>query len=213
MIDWGWIGGHLDDIAASVWEHVLLTVIAVGIGVVLSFALTLLVRRVPAAVGPVTFIGGVLYTIPSLALFALLVPITGFTLLTAEIGLISYTLLILIRNMLAGLDGVPADVTEAARAMGFGGRAMLWRVELPLALPIIVAGIRVATVTTIGLVTVTAIIGQGGLGQQILLGFQLDFPTRIYVGAALSIGLAIVADAGLLSLQRALTPWARARGR
>jgi osmoprotectant transport system permease protein len=159
----------------------------------------------------VTFVGGILYTIPSLALFALLVPITGFTLLTAEIGLVSYTLLILIRNILAGLDGVPADVTEAARAMGFSGRALLWRVELPLALPVIIAGIRVATVTTIGLVTVCAIIGQGGLGQQILLGYQLAFPTRVYLGAALSIVLALGADAGLLAIQRALTPWSRVR--
>jgi osmoprotectant transport system permease protein len=210
-MDWGWIGGHLDDIGASVWEHVVLTVLAVAIGFVLSFGLALFVRRVPAAVGPVTFVGGILYTIPSLALFALLVPITGFTLLTAEIGLVSYTLLILIRNILAGLDGVPADVTEAARAMGFSGRALLWRVELPLALPVIIAGIRVATVTTIGLVTVCAIIGQGGLGQQILLGYQLAFPTRVYLGAALSIVLALGADAGLLAIQRALTPWSRVR--
>jgi osmoprotectant transport system permease protein len=210
-MDWGWIGGHLDDIGASVWEHVVLTVLAVAIGFVLSFGLALFVRRVPAAVGPVTFVGGILYTIPSLALFALLVPITGFTLLTAEIGLVSYTLLILIRNILAGLDGVPADVTEAARAMGLSGRALLWRVELPLALPVIIAGIRVATVTTIGLVTVCAIIGQGGLGQQILLGYQLAFPTRVYLGAALSIVLALGADAGLLAIQRALTPWSRVR--
>ena len=121
MIDWGWIAGHLDDIAASIWEHVLLTVIAVGVGVVLSLMATLFVRRVPAAVGPVTFVGGVLYTIPSLALFALLVPITGFTLLTAEIGLVSYTLLILIRNMLAGLEGVvfkkPVDPERLRQAI------------------------------------------------------------------------------------------------
>jgi osmoprotectant transport system permease protein len=210
-MDWAWVGGHLDDIAASLAEHVLLTVIAVVGGFAIAFVLTLLVRRVRWLTPPVTFVAGILYTIPSLALFALLVPITGFTLLTAEIGLIGYTLLILIRNLLAGLDGVPGDVTEAARGMGYTSGALLWRVELPLALPVIVAGIRIATVTTIGLVTVTALIGQGGLGQQILLGFQLAFPTRIWVGAGLSIGLAILADTGLLLAQRALTPWARAR--
>jgi osmoprotectant transport system permease protein len=213
MIDWGWIFGHLDDIAASVWEHIVLTVVAIAVGFVLSFVLTLFVRRVPRAGAPVTFVAGILYTIPSLALFALLVPITGLTLVTAEIGLVSYTLLILIRNTLAGLEGVPSEVTEAARAMGYTRGTLLWRVELPLALPVIMAGLRVATVTTIGLVTVTAIIGQGGLGQQILLGFQLDFPTRIYVGAGLSILLALAADAGLLAIQRALTPWSRARTR
>jgi osmoprotectant transport system permease protein len=210
-MDWDWVLGHLDDIAAAVLEHLILTTIAVVVGLVLSFALVLLIRRLPWTGPPVTFTAGLLYTIPSLALFALLVPVTGFSLLTAEIGLVSYTLLILIRNLLAGFDGVPADVAEAARGMGFSGRALLWRVELPLALPVIIAGIRIATVTTIGLVTVTAIIGQGGLGQQILLGYQLAFPTRIYVGAGLSIGLAIAADLGLLALQRALTPWARAR--
>jgi len=210
-VDWGWVAGHIDDIVASLAEHMLLTVIAVAGGFAIAFALALLVRRVRWLTPVVTFVAGTLYTVPSLALFALLVPITGFTLLTAEIGLISYTLLILIRNLLAGLDGVPADVTEAARGMGYTSRTMLWRVELPLALPVIMAGIRIATVTTIGLVTVTALIGQGGLGQQILLGFQLAFPTRIYVGAALSIGLAILADSGLLLTQRALTPWARRR--
>jgi osmoprotectant transport system permease protein len=210
-MDWAWIADHLDDIAASMAEHLMLTSIAVGVGFVLSFLLVLLIRRLPWTGPPVTFTAGLLYTIPSLALFALLVPVTGFSLLTAEIGLVSYTLLILIRNLLAGFEAVPADVTEAARGMGFSGRSLLWRVELPLALPVIVAGIRIATVTTIGLVTVTALIGQGGLGQQILLGYQLAFPTRIYVGAALSIGLAIAADLGLLAVQRALTPWTRAR--
>jgi osmoprotectant transport system permease protein len=212
-MDWDWVAGHVDDIVASLTEHVLLTVIAVVGGFAIAFVLTLLVRRIRWLTPAVTFVAGTLYTIPSLALFALLVPITGFTLLTAEIGLIGYTLLILIRNLLAGLDGVPSDVTEAARGMGYTSRALLWRVELPLALPVIVAGIRIATVTTIGLVTVTALIGQGGLGQQILLGFQLAFPTRIYVGAGLSIGLAILADTGLLLAQRALTPWARSRAR
>ena len=130
------------------------------------------------------------------------------------IGLVSYTLLILIRSIIAGLDGVPPDVREAADGMGFGSWGRLWTVELPLALPVIVAGLRVATVTTIGLVTVTALIGQGGLGQLILTGLLRPgiFETMIYVGAILSLLLAVLADSTLLVVQRSLTPWARARG-
>ena len=139
----------------------------------------------------------------------LLIPVTGLSTATSEIGLIGYTLLILIRNILAGLDGVPADVLEAADAMGLTRAQRLLRVELPIALPVVVAGIRIATVTTIGLVTVTALIGQGGLGQLMLSGFINLFPTEIYVGSILSVALAIAADAGLLAMQRALTPWAR----
>ena len=138
----------------------------------------------------------------------------GLSLLSAEIGLVSYTLLILIRSIIAGLDGVPPDVREAADGMGFGSWGRLWTVELPLALPVIVAGLRVATVTTIGLVTVTALIGQGGLGQLILTGLLRPgiFETMIYVGAILSLLLAVLADSTLLVVQRSLTPWARARG-
>jgi osmoprotectant transport system permease protein len=211
MIDFGWIAGHLGAIGGSVEEHVVLTVIAVGVGFVISLGLGLLAHRVRWTYGPITAITGLLYTIPSLALFAILVPFTGFSLLTAEIGLVSYTLLILIRNIVAGLDGVSRDVLEAAAGMGLTPRQQLFGVELPLAIPVIIAGLRIATVTTIGLVTVTGIIGQGGLGQQIFLGLQLAFPTRTYVGAIGSIILAIVADLLLLGLERRLTPWARAR--
>ncbi len=211
MINWDWIAGHLDDIVASVGEHLVLTVVAVAVGLDISFVLAIVAHRLPVTSGPITAVAGLLYTIPSLALFALLVPVTGFSLLTAEIGLISYTLLILIRNIVAGLESVPPEVLEAADAMGFGRSARLVRVELPLALPIIVAGVRIATVTTVGLVTVTAVIGQGGLGQQILLGFQLSFPTRIYVGAVLSVVIALFADGGLAAVERLVTPWARAR--
>jgi osmoprotectant transport system permease protein len=142
-----------------------------------------------------------------------LIPFTHLSRTTALIGLVSYTLLILIRNVVAGLDGVPPDAREAALGMGYGPRQMLWRVDLPLALPVIVAGIRIATVTTVGLVTVTAVIGLGGLGHFILLGLQQFRETAILVGAVLSAALAIGADAALVWGQRWLTPWAGRAGR
>src|SRR5207253_11171096 len=160
---------------------------------------------------PITAFAGILYTIPSLALFAFLVPYTGLCALTAEIGLVSYTLLILIRNIISGIRGVPSDVRDAALGMGYTTRQILWRIELPLALAVIFAGIRVATITTIGLVTVTALIGQGGLGYLILLGIQLFFSTALIVGALGSVILAVLADASLVLVQRALTPSTHAR--
>ena len=210
LIRWDWIGGHADEIAQRIGEHLELTVIAVGVGLVVAFALAVLGLRVPALLAPITWITGVLYTIPSLALFALLVPYTGLSLLTAEIGLVSYTLLILIRNIVGGIRGVPAEVRDAAAGMGYTPRQILWRIELPLALAVIFAGIRVATITTIGLVTVTALIGQGGLGYLILFGIQLFFSTPLILGAALSVALAVLADGALVLAQRALTPWSRA---
>jgi osmoprotectant transport system permease protein len=209
LIRWDWIAGHADEIAQRIGEHLELTVIAVGVGLVVAFALAVLGLRVPALLAPITWITGVLYTIPSLALFALLVPYTGLSLLTAEIGLVSYTLLILIRNIVGGIRGVPAEVRDAAAGMGYTPRQILWRIELPLALAVIFAGIRVATITTIGLVTVTALIGQGGLGYLILLGIQLFFSTPLILGAALSVALAVLADGALVFVQRALTPWSR----
>src|SRR5215207_7449842 len=164
LILWGWTFDHLGEIWFRVVEHLMLTGIAIGVGLVLAFVLGLFIRQLPMLYAPVTWVTGVLYTIPSLALFALLVPFTGLSILTAEIGLVSYTLLILIRNTVAGLAGVPEDVKEAAHGMGYTKRQLLWRVELPLALPAVVAGLRIASVTTIGLVTVTALIGKGGLG-------------------------------------------------
>lgn len=211
MIDWAWIARSLDEIGSALAEHLELTLIAVGVGFLLSFAATLVIYRYRRLYGPIAGVTGIIYTIPSLALFAFLVPFTGLSLLTAEIGLIGYTLLILIRNTVAGLDGVPPDVREAAEGMGYTGWQRLWRVELPLAMPVIVAGLRVATVTTIGLVMVTALIGQGGLGQLMLRGFNRGFPTAIYVGAFLSVVLALLVDAGLVAAQRAVTPWTRPR--
>jgi osmoprotectant transport system permease protein len=207
-----WIGDNLDVIGLRLWEHVQMTVIAVTVGLLISFALALLIRRVPSLYGPVIGISGTLYAIPSLALFALLVPITGLSLLTAEVALVSYTLLILVRNIVAGLAGVAPEVIEAATGMGLTGRQRLLRIELPIALPVIIAGLRIATVTTVGLVTITALIGRGGLGYLIInSGINRFFPTSIYTGVLLAVLLAVLADLGLLALQRQLTPWARAR--
>jgi len=210
LIRWDWIAGHLDELAFRLGQHVELTAIAVGVGLVIAFGLSLLILRTPRLEAPVTWVTGTLYTIPSLALFALLVPITGLSVLTAEIGLVSYTLLILIRNIIRGIRGVPADVREAAVGMGYAPRQLLWRIELPLALAVIIAGVRLATISTIGLVTVTALIGQGGFGFLILIGIQRFFSTELIAGAVLSVALAIAADALLVLLQRRLTPWAQA---
>jgi len=210
LVRWDWIAGHLDEIAFRLGQHVELTLIAVGSGLAIAFGLSLLILRVPRAEAPITWVTGTLYTIPSLALFALLVPITGLSLLTAEIGLVSYTLLILIRNIVRGIRGVPADVREAAVGMGYTPRQLLWRIEVPLAIVVIIAGIRLATISTIGLVTVTSLIGQGGFGFLILIGIQRFFSTELIAGAVLSVLLAIGADALLVLAQRRLTPWTRA---
>ena len=211
LIRWDWIGSHVDEIAFRVGEHLELTLIAIVVGLVIAAGLTFVGLRVPSLYPPISWFAGILYTIPSLALFSVLVPYTGLTLLTAEIGLVSYTLLILIRNIAAGIRSVPAEVRDAARGMGYTPRQILLRIELPLALGVIFAGIRVATITTIGLVTVTALIGEGGLGYFILLGIQLFFSTPLLIGAVGSVLLAVVADGALVLMQRALTPWTRIR--
>jgi osmoprotectant transport system permease protein len=208
-VRWDWVSRHTGTIGAAARQHVELTLVAVGVGLLLSFPLALAARRWRRLQTPVLSATGILYTIPSLALFALLVPWTGLSATTSEIGLVGYTLLILIRNILAGLEAVPDEVLEAARGMGFTRRRQLLRIELPLAVPSIIAGVRIATVTTIGLVTVTALIGQGGLGQLILEGLTRDFRTPLVVGSVLSVALAATADLGLVGLERLITPWAR----
>jgi osmoprotectant transport system permease protein len=212
LILWDWTFDHLPDIGRRLVEHLELTGVAVVVGFVIAFCLGLAIRQAAWLYAPVTWVTGVLYTIPSLALFALLIPFTGLSIVTAEIGLVGYTLLIIIRNVVAGLDAVPADVRDAAKGMGFSPARQFWRVEFPLALPAIIAGVRIATVTTIGLVTVTALIGKGGLGSLIYDGLTRDFKTPLTVGAVISVLLAIMADSLLVGVQRLLTPWAR-RGR
>jgi osmoprotectant transport system permease protein len=211
LVRWDWIGSHAGEITDRLLQHLELTVIAVGVGLVIALLLALVALRIPRTYAPITWFTGILYTIPSLALFTALVPYTGLSVLTAEIGLVSYTLLILVRNIVSGIRGVPAEVRDAAEGMGYTRRQILWRIEIPLALAVIFAGVRVATITTIGLVTVTALITLGGFGYFILLGFQLFFSTALLVGAVGSVALAVAADAVLVAIQRALTPWARAR--
>lgn len=192
-------------------EHVKLTLIAVAIGFVISLAAALLAHRYRFAERPFVIFSAAVYTIPSLALFQLLVPVTGLTVATVEVALVGYTLLILFRNFLEGLRGVSPDVLEAARGMGLTRRQTLWRVELPLAVPAIMAGLRVAVVSTIALATVAALVIPEGLGYPIFLALREAFKTEIIIAGALAVGLALVADALLVLVERALTPWARAR--
>lgn len=211
LVEWGWIR----DNGALLWdatlEHVVLTVVSVGLGLVVSLGLTLATLRWRRLQGPVLAAGGLLYSVPSLAAFALLVPFFGFTATSAVLALSTYTVLILVRNFLTGIDGVADDVIEAARGQGYTPRQILLGVQLPLAVPVMIAGLRVATVTVVGLVTVTSLIGQGGLGQLILTGFRLlpPLPVMIVVGTALSVVLAVVFDLVLVGVQRLLTPWSR----
>ena len=211
LIRWSWIHDHLSLIRSRLLEHIQLTLIAVVLGFVISLPLAILAYRNRGLYPVFTWITGLMYTIPSLALFVLLLPFTGLSITTAEIALVSYTLLIYIRNIVVGLRSVPQDARDAARGMGYTERQLLWRVDVPLSLPAIMAGVRIATVSTIGLVTVAALIGHGGLGQFILEGLNTFFYTEIILGAVLSVALALVADALLVGLERVLTPWRRAR--
>jgi osmoprotectant transport system permease protein len=210
-IDWSWVGDHGDDILRRLREHATLTLLAIGLGLLIAFPLALLSASRRRVRGVVIATTGVFYTIPSLAAFALLLPFTGLSRTTAVIPLAMYTLLILIRNVVAGLEGVPGDVKDAAIGMGYSPLRKLFAVDLPLALPAIFAGIRIAVVTVIGLIPVAALIGQGGLGQLMRDGFDRDFRTPLTVGVVLTVALAVVCDAALLLVQHLLTPWARGK--
>jgi osmoprotectant transport system permease protein len=193
-------------------QHVVLTLIAVGIGFAIAMTLALAAYRLSWLERPIGVGSAILYTIPSLALFQILVPFFGLTLTTAEVALVSYTLLILFRNILTGLHEVPAEVRDTARGMGMTRRQSLWRVELPLALPAIMAGLRIATVTVISLGTVAAFVSSQGLGRPIFDAIDENvFKTELIAAGGLAILLAILADVLLVGLQRLLTPWARAR--
>jgi osmoprotectant transport system permease protein len=210
-VDIPWIVDHLDELAYRIFQHLLLAGIAVAIGFAISFVLAVVAVRRRQSYGAILAFSDILYTIPSLALFAALVSVTGISLLTVEIPLIMYTLVIFVRNIAAGFDSVPADVLEASNGLGFTRSQRLWRVEIPLAVPLIVAGLRLASVSTIGLVTVTSILGDsfGGLGFFILEGYRRSFPTELYFGAIPSIALALTVDFMLVRVQRSITPWAR----
>lgn len=212
---WDWFTENWStkvDFQARLVEHVRLTVIAVLIGFAIAFTLALLAHRARWLVAPVTFVGSLLYTIPSLAAFQILVTITGINDVTVLIALVSYTLLILFTNTLAGLSAVSPDVVDAARGNGLTDRQILFRVELPLAVPTIIAGLRVAVVTIISLATVAAFIVPEGLGKPIFDALNAgDFNTKFIASGVLCILLALLADALFVGLQRVLTPWASAR--
>jgi osmoprotectant transport system permease protein len=209
LIWWAWVGDHLDEIWQRTVEHVQIALIAIVVGSLLSFVLSVIAVRFRWTFKPITRVGSILYTIPSIALFSLLLPFTGLGLLTAEIALVSYTIFILVSNTVAGLDAVPAPVKEAADAMGYTWWRRLMTVEFPLALPTVIAGLRIASVTVIGLVTVAALIGNGGYGALINDGLQRSFPTPIVIGSVLSVAFALVVDGLLAFALWALTPWRR----
>jgi osmoprotectant transport system permease protein len=208
---WDWVGRNSDIVWDSFEQQLDLTYRAVLIGVLISIPLAIAVRGSKVARALVIGIASALYTVPSLAALTLLGPFTGYiSRLTVDIVLVSYTLVILLRNIVTGLDGVPPDALEAARGMGLSRWQQLVRVELPLALPSIMAGIRLATVTTIGLATLASVVAQGGLGYLIIHeGFDRQILSAAIVGSGLAVGLAIVSDAALVLVQRLLSPWAR----
>lgn len=213
LVDWDWISDHRDEIWELTIEHLQLTGFAVAVGFAISMAMALVASRWRWTYGPLAGVCGVLYSIPSLALFGLLVPVTGLGVVPAQIALVTYTLLILLRNIVAGIDGVAPAVREAADGMGYERWRRVLRVDLPLALPAIVAGLRVATVTTVGLVTVTALVGEGGYGDLINDGLsRQDFPTPVVVGTTLSVVMAVGFDLLFVGFQWLATPWARRGG-
>jgi osmoprotectant transport system permease protein len=203
-----WISDNFDRYVSPFWEHVYLTVVSVGIGFAIAFGLALLAHRWRWLAPPITQVTGIFYTLPSVAVFFLLLPLTGRGNTTAIIALVAYTLLILFRNIMAGLDNVPDDARDAGRGMGLTSRQLLWRVELPLALPEIMAGLRIAVTTTVGLASLAFLAGAGGLGGALF--DDINFRSNVLVAAGLAIGLAVVLDLLILGLQRTVTPWTRA---
>jgi osmoprotectant transport system permease protein len=209
---WDWAKAHWSDtLGPALVQHLVLTAIAVGIGFVLAFGLALLAHRLRQTEHPIGVVAALLYTIPSLALFQLLVPFTGISTTTVEVALVAYTLVILFPNIVAGLNAAPPEVLEAAAGMGLTRRQVLARVELPLAVPAIVGGLRIAVVSTISIATIAAFLLPKGLGYPIFLALKepSPFKTEIYAAGLLAIGLALVCDLALVALRRVLVPWAR----
>jgi osmoprotectant transport system permease protein len=197
-----WLAGHLDDVLRAAWEHCVLVAVSISIAFAISLAVGVATSRRPRLYSVVMAVGAALYTVPSLALFALLIPLVGLGKTAAVVALVGYSLLILTRNIATGLREVPADVVESARGMGLGPWQILLRIELPLALPVIVAGVRIATVAVIGIATIAAYINAGGLGTLIFDGIQQSHPAKIVTGAVAASAMAIAVDLGLIALER-----------
>jgi osmoprotectant transport system permease protein len=209
---WEYIRQNSDTLRAALEQHVELTVTTVAVAAAIAIPLAVLASRVRWLAGPILSLSGVLYTIPSLALFALIGPLLGLTFRTALVGLVLYALLAIVRNALTGLREVPPEVRDAARGMGYGPAQLLWRIDLPLALPGIITGLRIATVSTVALVTVTAIVSYGGFGMLILTGFNQNlYRPQIMTATLACVALALAFDLLLLLLGRLLMPWSRRR--
>ncbi|HEU0025319.1 MAG TPA: ABC transporter permease [Thermoleophilaceae bacterium] len=204
-----WIADNFDRYVDPLLQHVYLTLVALAIGFAISFGLALLAHRRRWLVSPITQVTGILYTLPSLAVFFLLLPLTGRGNTTAIIALVAYSLLIIFRNIMTGLDNVPAETKDAGRGMGLTENQLLWRVELPLALPEILAGLRIAATTTVGLATLAFFAGAGGLGERIY--DDINFKSNVVTAGGLAVLLAAALDALILLIQWAITPWTRAR--
>ncbi|MFC9732992.1 ABC transporter permease [Streptomyces roseolus] len=212
-----WICGEYlrtrrEELTDALVQHVGLTAASVAIALLVAVPLALLVRARPRLATPVLGLTTLLYTVPSLAMFSLLLPVFGLSSALVVTGLVLYALTILVRNALAGLEAVPAETREAARGLGFGPWRLLWQVELPLALPVLMAGVRMATVSTIALTTIGSVVGRGGLGNLIEDALPTFFKAQVLAASVLCVLLAVVADVLLLGLQRLLTPWSRAQG-
>jgi osmoprotectant transport system permease protein len=206
-----WAAENIDRFGAPTVQHLELVLFSVAIGFAIAFALSLLAHRTTWLRPPLLVGTGILYTIPSIAFFFLLLPVTGIGRTTAIVVLAAYTLQIIYRNTTLGLANVPTSVTEAARGMGLTDRQILWKVELPLATPEIIAGLRIAVVSTVAIATLAVFIGAGGLGTQMYGSGNLTFPTSIIIAAAIAMAMALLFDVVLLTIQRLATPWRRAR--
>lgn len=206
----GWIADNFDRYTSPFVQHLYLTVVSVAIGFVIAFGLALLAHRRRWLAPPITQITGVLYTLPSVAVFFLLLPITGRGDTTAIIALVAYSLLILFRNIMEGFANVPAETRDAGRGMGLTPRQLLWRVELPLALPEIMAGLRIAVTTTVGLGSLAFLAGAGGLGEALFA--DINFRSNVLAAGGLAVALAVVLDLVVLIVQKLMTPWTRAVG-
>jgi len=206
---WQFLQQNTDGVLAALREHVLLTAEAVLLATLVAVPLAIVAYWFRRVTGPILALTGVLYTIPSLALFAILAPFVGIGRATVLIGLVTYALLVIVRNTLAGLGQVPEEVRDAARGMGYGRFGQLWRIDLPLALPGILTGVRLATVSTVALVTVGVLVGHGGLGEFLTTGFHSSYRAEVMTATIIIFLLGLVLDLLLAGVGRLLTPWTR----